>query len=106
LRDEATRPEGSFVAFDGGELVGYAGMTEHANGDATAEHGLTVVRRDRRRRGIARALKQSQLHWAASNGVVELVTWTQKGNEAMQALNASLGYVTRSRALTMQGPIP
>jgi hypothetical protein len=24
----------------------------------------------------------------------------------MQALNASLGYVTRSRALTMQGPIP
>ena len=106
LRDEATRPEGSFVAFDGSELVGYAGMSEHANGDATAEHGLTVVRRDRRRRGIARALKQSQLHWASSSGVVELVTWTQKGNEAMQALNASLGYVTRSRALTMQGPLP
>jgi mycothiol synthase len=106
LRDEATRPEGSFVAFDGGELVGYAGLSEHANGDATAEHGLTVVRRDRRRRGIARALKLSQLHWASSNGVVELVTWTQKGNEAMQALNASLGYATRSRALTMQGPLP
>ena len=106
LRDEATRPEGSFVAFDGGELVGYAGMTAHANGDATAEHGLTVVRRDRRRRGIARALKLSQLYWASSSDVVELVTWTQKGNEAMQALNASLGYVTRSRALTMQGPLP
>jgi RimJ/RimL family protein N-acetyltransferase len=106
LRDEATRPDGTFVAFDGGELVGYAGMTDHANGDATAEHGLTVVRRDRRRRGIARALKLSQLHWASATGVVELVTWTQKGNEAMQALNASLGYVTRSRALTMQGPMP
>ena len=106
LRDEATRPDGTFVAFDGGELIGYAGMTDHANGDATAEHGLTVVRRDRRRRGIARALKLSQLHWASSTGVVELVTWTQKGNEAMQALNASLGYVTRSRALTMQGPMP
>jgi hypothetical protein len=24
----------------------------------------------------------------------------------MQALNASLGYETRSRALTMQGPMP
>ena len=82
LRDEATRPDGTFVAFDGGELVGYAGMTDHANGDATAEHGLTVVRRDRRRRGIARALKLSQLHWASSTGVVELITWTQKGNEA------------------------
>ena len=106
LRDEATRPEGSFVAVEDAAIVGYAGMTEHANGDATAEHGLTVVRRDRRRRGIGRALKLTQLHWAAATGVVELVTWTQKGNEAMQALNASLGYVTRSRALTMQGPLP
>lgn len=106
LRDEATRPEGSFVAFESGDLVGYAGMIEHANGDATAEHGLTAVRRDRRRRGIARALKLSQLHWAAAAGVVELVTWTQRGNDAMQTLNASLGYVTRSRALTMQGPLP
>jgi mycothiol synthase len=106
LRDEATRPDGSFVALEDGEVVGFAGLIEHANGDATAEHGLTAVRRDRRRRGIARGLKLTQLHWASTHGVVELVTWTQKGNEAMQALNASLGYVTRSRALTMQGPIP
>jgi mycothiol synthase len=106
LRDEATRPDGSFVAFDGREPVGYAGLMEHANGLATAEHGLTVVRRDRRGRGIARALKRAQLHWASTNGVVELVTWTQKGNEAMQALNASLGYENRSRVLTMQGPLP
>jgi len=106
LRDEATRPEGSFVAYDDDEIVGFAGLVERANGSATAEHGLTVVRRDRRGRGIARALKLSQLYWASQSGVVELVTWTQKGNEAMQALNASLGYVNRSRVLTMQGPIP
>jgi mycothiol synthase len=106
MRDEATRPDGSFVAIEADEPVGYAGLMEHANGLATAEHGLTVVRRDRRGRGIARALKRAQLHWAASSGVVELVTWTQKGNEAMQALNASLGYENRSRVLTMQGPLP
>jgi GNAT superfamily N-acetyltransferase len=105
LRDEATRPDGSFVAYADGEIVGYAGLIEHANGPAAAEHGLTTVRRDRRRRGVARALKLAQLHWASANGVVELVTWTQKGNEAMQALNASLGYETRSRVLTMQGPL-
>jgi GNAT superfamily N-acetyltransferase len=106
LRDEATRADGSFVAYEDGQIVGYAGLGEHANGAATAEHGLTVVRRDRRGRGIARALKLAQLHWASRSGVVELVTWTQRGNEAMQALNASLGYVNRSRVLTMQGPIP
>jgi mycothiol synthase len=106
LREEATRPDGSFVACEGGEIVGYAGLMEHGNGSATAEHGLTVVRRDRRRRGIARALKLAQLNWAAAVGVVELVTWTQRGNEGMQALNVSLGYENRSRVLTMQGPLP
>ena len=106
LRDEATRSDGSFVALEGGEVVGYAGLMKHADGDARVEHGLTVVRRDRRGRGIAQALKHAQLHWAAKAGVVELVTWTQKGNEAMQGLNRSLGYVDRSKVLTYVGPLP
>jgi GNAT superfamily N-acetyltransferase len=79
---------------------------EHADGPAKAEHGLTAVRRDRRGRGIGRALKLAQLHWAARSGVRELVTWTQKGNEAMQALNRSLGYVDTSKVITYQGPLP
>lgn len=106
LRDEATRPDGSFAALEQGAVVGYAGLTEHAEGDEVAEHGLTVVRRDRRGRGIARALKGAQLSWAAGAGVTKLVTWTQKGNEAMQALNHSLGYTDAAKVLTMQGPLP
>jgi GNAT superfamily N-acetyltransferase len=106
LREEATRPDGSFVAVEGRTIVGYAGLIEHANGPATAEHGLTTVRRDRRRCGIGRALKEAQLHWASLSGVLELVTWTQKGNEGMQALNRSLGYRDVSKVLTMQGPLP
>ncbi|MFZ1880685.1 MAG: GNAT family N-acetyltransferase [Gaiellaceae bacterium] len=106
LRDEATRPSGSFAAFEGGEVVGYAGLVEHASGDAVAEHGLTVVRRDRRGRGLGSVLKRAQLHWAATHGVTELVTWTQRGNEAMQALNRSLGYVDKSKVITYQGPLP
>jgi hypothetical protein len=47
-----------------------------------------------------------QLHWASRSGVVELVTWTQRGNEAMQALNRSLGYVDKSKVITYQGPLP
>ncbi|HEY8722577.1 MAG TPA: GNAT family N-acetyltransferase [Gaiellaceae bacterium] len=106
LRDEGTREEGSFVAFENGDIVGWAGLNVHANGNATAEHGLTAVRRDRRGHGIGRALKRTQLHWAAQNGVVELVTWTQRGNEAMQALNRSLGYIDTSKVITYQGPLP
>ena len=66
----------------------------------------TAVQFTRQTKGIAGALKRSLLYWGATNGVVELITWTQKGNEAMQALNASLGYENRSRVLTMQGPLP
>jgi mycothiol synthase len=106
LRTEATRREGSYVALRDGEIVGYAGMWEHANGSATGEHGLTAVRREHRRQGIATALKRTQLMWAASDGVRELVTWTQRGNEPMQELNRKLGYVDRSRELTFQGPLP
>jgi mycothiol synthase len=106
LREEGSRPEGSFVALEDGEIVGWAGLSVHANGDASAEHGLTAVRRDRRGRGIGRALKRTQLHWASTAGVVELVTWTQKGNEAMQALNRSLGYADKSKVITFQGPLP
>ena len=50
--------------------------------------------------------EHNRLHWAAHNGVAELVTWTQKGNEAMQALNHSLGYVDKSKVITFQGALP
>ena len=105
LRDEATVPEGSFAAFAGSDPVGYAGLLSRPGGKV-AEHGLTAVHRDFRRRGIALALKRAVIHWASQNGVGELVTWTQRGNEAMQALNRKLGYVDRERVLTFQGPLP
>lgn len=105
LRDEATLPAGSFVARADGAVVGYAGLLEHAE-PAVAEHGLTVVRRDLRGHGIGRALKLAQIHRASRSGLTELRTWTQKGNEPMQALNRSLGYVDRAKVLTMQGPLP
>jgi mycothiol synthase len=105
LREEATVPDGSFIAFDLGQVVGYAGLSDHAD-PGTAEHGLTAVRRTHRGRGIARALKLAQLHWASQAGMQRLVTWTQAGNEPMQGLNRSLGYRDVSKVLTMQGPLP
>jgi GNAT superfamily N-acetyltransferase len=105
LHEEATVAEGSFVALERGEPVGYAGLLRHAE-IGSAHHGLTDVRRDRRRLGIATALKRAQLDWAAQNGLSELITWTQGGNEAMRALNRRLGYIDTSRSITFQGPLP
>jgi mycothiol synthase len=67
---------------------------------------LTVVRRDWRRRGLALALKRFELAWAAQNGVRELVTWTQRGNERMRRLNEQLGYEYRAVSLTMCARLP
>ena len=105
LRDEATVPEGSFVALADGEIVGYSGLLRHDN-EGVAEDGLTVVRRDWRRRGLARTLKQLELAWAADNGFREVVTWTQRGNEGMRKLNEQLGYVYRDVTITMLAPLP
>ncbi len=105
LRDEATLPRGSFVALAGDEIVGYAGLCRHDDADV-AENGLTVVRRDWRRRGLATALKRRGLGWAAAHGFREVVTWTQGGNEGMRAVNERLGFTTRDISLTMTAPLP
>jgi mycothiol synthase len=105
LREEATLPKGSFVALAKGEIVGFSGLLEHDN-RGTAEDGLTVVRRDWRRRGLALALKQLELAWAARNGYTEVVTWTQRGNEGMRHVNERLGYEYRGSAVTMCAPLP
>jgi mycothiol synthase len=105
LREEGTLPDGSFVALAGGEIVGYAGLIRH-DGDGVAEDGLTVVRRDWRRRGLGSALKQREISWAAASGFREIVTWTQRGNAGMRAVNERLGYVYRDVAVTLVAPLP
>jgi mycothiol synthase len=109
LREEATLPEGSFFALDErDEIVGYSGLCSHLAASDVAIDGLTVVARPWRRRGLANALKRAELAWAAANGFAKVVTWTQRGNEAMRALNERLGYrygpvsVTVARSLPLQ----
>jgi GNAT superfamily N-acetyltransferase len=106
LVEEATLPGGTFVALEHGIIVGYAGLNAWTDDDTRAENGLTVVDRRWRGRGLATALKRRQLAWAAAHGIREIVTWTQEGNEAMQRVNGSLGYVTRSVSRTMRRDLP
>jgi len=106
LRDEATLPGGSIAALDGGQVVGYAGLLSWNDDDTRAEHGLTTVDRAWRRRGLATALKRRQLAWAAANGIRELATWTQTGNEGMRSVNEQLGYATRTISHRMRRELP
>jgi mycothiol synthase len=105
LRDEATLPGGSFVALDQGRIVGFSGLMRHDN-PGLAEDGLTVVARDWRRRGLAIALKRLELAWAAEHGFTEVLTWTQRRNEGMRAVNERLGYVYRTVGFKMMGRVP
>jgi mycothiol synthase len=81
----------AFAALDDGEVVGFAALMAR-DAPGLLEHGLTTTRRTHRRRGIATALKQTQIAWAAANGYRELVTYTEEANEGMQAINLGLGY--------------
>jgi mycothiol synthase len=103
--NEAILAAGSFVALERGEIVGYSGLVQHDN-PGVAEDGLTVVRRDRRRRGLAMTLKRMELAWAAENGFREVVTWTQRGNESMRKLNELLGYEYGDVTITMVARLP
>jgi mycothiol synthase len=105
LQDEATLPDGSFVALHEGRIVGYSGLMRHDN-PGVAEDGLTVVARDWRRHGLAIALKRLELEWAAANGISEVLTWTQRGNDGMRAVNERLGYEYRTVAVKVLGPVP
>ena len=105
-REWVTWPEGSFIALDGDEIVGCAGLVRDYDRPDRAQHGLTAVRRDWRGRGLAKALKRQTIVWAAENGLTELYTWTQTGNEQMRAVNERLGYVTRAVSITVRGAIP
>jgi len=105
-RDWITDPDAMFVALADGEVIGCAGLLPDPDHPRRAEHALTAVRRDWRRRGVATALKRSTLAWAAGHGFTEVYTWTQRGNDGMRALNARLGFITRSECITMRATLP
>jgi mycothiol synthase len=99
---ETERSPIAFAAADGGRLVGYARLYETGL-PHRLEHGLTVVRRSHRRRGIAAALKRTEIAWAAEHGYTELVSDMVEGNAPMRALNERLGYRALSPVIIVSG---
>ncbi|MEV4538859.1 GNAT family N-acetyltransferase [Asanoa sp. NPDC049518] len=98
-------PAAMFLAVSGGEPVALAGLIADPDNPHRAENALTVVRRDWRGRGVAAYLKRIALAHAATTGITEVYTWTQRGNADMRRLNEHLGYATRLQSFTMRRPV-
>lgn len=105
-RDWLEWPEGTFLALADGEIVGTAGVQRDADLPERAENALTAVLRGWRGRGIATALKQASLAFAAANGIREVYTWTQQGNADMRRLNERLGYRYGAVSVAVRRPLP
>jgi GNAT superfamily N-acetyltransferase len=104
LEQEARLDAVGLVALDGTEVVGYAKLYRVPSSDVRLENGLTAVKRTHRRRGIALALKQAQIAWAAEHGYTEIVSSMVEANAPMRALNERLGYRELPASIVVEGP--
>lgn len=73
----------------------YVGLSTlwRADDPAYFETGMTGVRRAYRRRGLALAMKLTNLRWAQAQGVAEIRTGNESNNRPMLAINERLGFV-------------
>jgi GNAT superfamily N-acetyltransferase len=105
MQGSGDRPDATFVAIAGEEVVGWAKFSLTAAQPTTAHHDLSAVKRAWRGRGIAGALKAAQIRWAIANGYKELHTRNEQRNEPIRRLNARLGYRPGIGRIYLVGPI-
>jgi GNAT superfamily N-acetyltransferase len=105
MQGSSDRPDATFVALAGDEVVGYAKFSLTAAQPTVAFHDMTGVKRAWRGRGVAGALKRAQIGWAKANGYERLETGNEVRNEPIRRLNASLGYRESPGRVLMRGPL-
>lgn len=105
MQGSGDRPDATFVAVAGGEVVGYAKFSITAARPRAAAHDLTAVRRAWRGRGVARALKATQIGWAKANGFEQLDTRNEERNAPIRRLNDEFGYRPGIGRIHLQGPL-
>ena len=105
MQGAGDRPEATFVALAGAEVVAYAKLSLSRARPTVAIHDITGVKRAWRGRGIAGALKAAEIAWAKENGYVRLETQNEERNEPIRRLNQRHGYVVEPGSVTVRGSI-
>jgi mycothiol synthase len=105
MQGDGDDPRAVFVALENGEVVGYAKLSLMRENSERAFHDLTGVRRAHRGRGIAGALKRTQIGWAKANGYTSLQTANEVRNEPIRRLNERHGYVLEPGVVIVRGKI-
>ena len=105
MQGSGDRPDATFLALAGGEVVGYAKFSLTEAQPKTAHHDLTGLKRAWRGRGIARALKATQIRWAKENGYEELRTRNDERNAPIRHLNREFGYQPTIGRIYLRGPL-
>ena len=105
MQGAGDRPEATFVALAGSEVVAYAKLSLSLARPHVAMHDMTGVRRAWRGRGIAGALKAAEIAWAKENGYERLETQNEERNEPIRRLNQRHGYVVEPGSVTLRGPL-
>ena len=85
-------PDGYFIAKQGERYVGLSYLQAMDGDPDTLEVGLTGVRREQRRQGIAAALKFHALSFAKEHGFQAIETGSDSADEAILTLNGSVGF--------------
>ena len=90
--------EVSFLAFEGGRLVGHVTVQreQHPVTRHVASLGIAVAI-DARGRGIGRRLMDEAIAWSTAAGIEKLVLAVYPHNEAAIALYRSVGFVEEGR---------
>ena len=98
-------PHAVFVALAGTEVTGFAKFSLSTGDRERAFHDLTGVRRAWRGRGIAAALKRTQIAWAKNAGFTSLQTSNEARNEPIRRLNERHGYKIEPGTVTVRAAI-
>jgi GNAT superfamily N-acetyltransferase len=92
FKNPGLMPDAWLIAVDGDKYVGVSTLWK-AEASPDLYNGLTGVRRDYRRKGIALGLKLRNIAYAKQIGAPAIKTWNESNNRAMLSINEALGFV-------------